>query len=232
MILTWGHKFNGTLHMQTEAYYLWQFDGDKGGSCNYGPVKPFGGGGGCGPLIPGRSDAIAAVNYFEILLSPKSYISLRTDYLNDVQGQRTGYATPYGSFTAGWARWLWPLALLRVEARYDEAFSATPYDNGTAAPSRPRDRWTSSFVSDRASGRRLRRRHPRGTVMHVPRNVVRRRARAGRRLFRFREHARAVAALSRRRHRVQLSGGLDRHAAHNRRCRRDRSSSSPRAPRS
>jgi hypothetical protein len=132
VIVTWGHKFNGTVHMQTEAYYLWQFDGAKGGSCNYGPVKLYGGGGGCGPIIPGRSDAIAAVNYLEILTSPKSYVSLRTDYLNDVQGQRTGYATPYGSFTAGYAHWLWPLALLRLEARYDESFSAAAYDNGTS----------------------------------------------------------------------------------------------------
>lgn len=130
--LTWGHKFNATVHMQTEAYYLWQFDGAKGGSCNYGPVEPYGGGGGCGPIIPGRSDAIAAVNYLEILTSPKSYVTLRTDYLNDVQGQRTGYATPYGTFTAGYAYWLWPLALLRLEARYDESFNATAYDNGTS----------------------------------------------------------------------------------------------------
>jgi hypothetical protein len=142
IILTWGHKFSAKLHMQTEVYYLWQFDAAKGGSCNYGPVKSFGGGGGCGPIIPGRSEAVAAVNYFQVLFSPKDYLSVRFDYLNDVQGQRTGYATPYGTVTAGWEHWLWPLAFLRGEVRHDNAFSSTltPYDNGTK-----RDQTTASL---------------------------------------------------------------------------------------
>ena len=140
VVAVWGHRFNARLHMQTEAYYLWQFDAALGGSCNDGPVKSYGGGGGCGPLIPGRSEAVGAVNYFEILLSPRDYLTVRADWLNDVQGQRTGYATPYTEFTAGWARWITGLILVRPELRYDRAYQATPYDNGTRA-----DQFTAAF---------------------------------------------------------------------------------------
>ena len=66
-------------------------------------------------------------------VSAKDYATVRLDYLNDVQGQRTGYATPYGTITAGWEHWLWSLAFLRGEVRYDDAFAASPYDNGTRA---------------------------------------------------------------------------------------------------
>ena len=133
VVAVWGHRFNAKLHMQTEAYYLWQFDAALGGTCNNGPVEKYGGGGGCGPLIPGRSEAVGAVNYFEIQLSPRNYVTIRSDWLNDVQGQRTGFATPYTEFTVGWARWVTDLILVRPELRYDRAYKATPYDNGTSA---------------------------------------------------------------------------------------------------
>ena len=96
-------------------------------------MKRYGGGGGCGPLIPGRSQAVGAVNYFEILLSPRDYVTIRNDWLNDVQGQRTGYVTPYTELTIGWAHWITDFILARPEVRYDRAYQATPYDNGTSA---------------------------------------------------------------------------------------------------
>jgi len=132
VVAVWGHRFDSTVHMQTEAYYLWQFDAALGGSCNYGPVKPYGGGGGCGPTIPGRSEGVGVVNYLEFLFSPKDYLSVRNDYLNDVQGQRTGYATPYTSLTVGWAHWFSTLFLVRPEVRYERSYFVPAYDGGTA----------------------------------------------------------------------------------------------------
>lgn len=134
---TWGHKFNEKYHMMTEAYYMWQFDAAKGGDENDGPVQPFGGGGGIGQIIPGRSESIGAVNYFQILLGKNDYISIRNDYLGDREGQRTGYATDYYSATIGLCHYFSPYLILRPEIRYDHAFEATPFDNGTR-----RDQWT------------------------------------------------------------------------------------------
>ena len=132
VVAVWGHRFNARVHMQTEAYYQWQFGAALGGSCNDGPVEPYGGGGGCGPILPGRSEAVGVVNYLEFLFSPNDYLSVRNDYLNDVQGQRTGYATPYSSLTVGWAHWFSPLFLVRPEVRYERSYFVAAYDGGAA----------------------------------------------------------------------------------------------------
>lgn len=55
----------------------------------------------CSAIIPGTSSAFGAVNYLELKVSDKDFMSFRTDYLDDYQGQRTGFATPYVSVTLG-----------------------------------------------------------------------------------------------------------------------------------
>jgi len=49
IVVTWGHKFNETFHMQTEAYYQWQFNGALAGTASYGPAR-YDAGGGPGPM--------------------------------------------------------------------------------------------------------------------------------------------------------------------------------------
>jgi len=133
LVFVWGHKFNDRFHMMTEAYYMWQFNAALGGTPIFGPVR-YAQGGGEGPIIPGRSESIGLVNYFQIYCGPKDYVSIRNDALNDVQGQRTGFATWYTSHTIGWSHHFTDFVLLRPEVRYDHAWNndgATPYDNGT-----------------------------------------------------------------------------------------------------
>lgn len=129
--LTWTHRFTEKFFTSTEAYYLYQFDAPMGGTCNFGPAKRFGGGGGCGPIIPGRSDALGIVNYVEWRVLEKNFMSFRTDFLDDYQGQRTGFATSYMSWTLGLTHVFSTLMELRPEVRYETAFDATPYNNGT-----------------------------------------------------------------------------------------------------
>ena len=133
LVFVWGYKFNERLHMMTEAYYIWQFNAALGGTAIYGPVM-YGQGGGEGEIIAGRSEAIGLVNYFQILCGPKDYVSIRNDALNDVQGQRTGFATWYTSHTIGWSHHFTDFVLLRPEVRYDHAWNntnVTPYNGGT-----------------------------------------------------------------------------------------------------
>jgi len=133
---TWGHKFDNKYHMMTEAYYMWEYNGNMGGTAIDGP--PFAGtGGGAGKFLPGKSDATGVVNYFQIETSKKSYVSIRNDFLNDPRGYRTGYATAYSSHTLGYSVLLTPLITFRPEIRYEHAYGATPYDIGTR-----RDQWT------------------------------------------------------------------------------------------
>ena len=129
--LTWTHRFCPEFHILTEVYYLYQYNANLGGTCNFGPVRSFGGGGGCGPLIPGKSPVWGAVNYVEYKLSDKQFISLRFDYLDDVKGERTGFATPYVSVTLGTTYAFTSLFNIRPEIRYEQATrNITPYDKG------------------------------------------------------------------------------------------------------
>jgi len=132
-VFVWGHKFNERIHMMTEAYYMWQYDAARGGTAIDAPVR-YGQGGGQGPIIPGRSESIGMVNYLQFLLGPKDYLSLRNDALNDVEGQRTGYATWYTDHTLGWCHHFTDFIMIRPEVRYDHAWNdknVTPYNGGT-----------------------------------------------------------------------------------------------------
>ncbi len=128
--LTWTHRFCPEFHILTEAYYLYQYHARLGGDCNFGPIKSFGGGGGCGPRISGKSPVWGAVHYIEYKLSDKQFISTRFDYLDDVKGERTGFATKYGSFTLGLSHAFTSLFSIRPEIRYEQASRTKPYDNG------------------------------------------------------------------------------------------------------
>jgi len=135
-VATWQHKFSEKYHMMTEGYYEFEYDADQGGTVVDGPVEPYAGAG-AGKRLPGRSDATGLVNYFQILTSQKDYVSIRNDYLNDPRGFRTGFGTAYESWTVGYVRYLTPTIFVRPEVRYEHAYGATPYDNGTR-----RDQWS------------------------------------------------------------------------------------------
>jgi hypothetical protein len=130
--LTWSHRFTPGFFTLTEVYYIYQYDGVFGGTCNFGPVRSFGGGGGCGALIPGTSPSWGIVNYTEYKLTDKRYLSFRNDWFNDVRGERSGFATQYYSITLGIAQQFNDYLLVRPEIRYETAFGSneTPYDNG------------------------------------------------------------------------------------------------------
>lgn len=127
---TWTHRFNPGFFTSTETYYMFQYDGRLGGTCNFGPIEPYGGGGGCGPIIPGYSSELGIVNYTELKVSEKDFLSFRTDFLDDFQGERTGFATAYMSGTIGLTHQFNNYFEVRPEIRYESAFSKMPYDNG------------------------------------------------------------------------------------------------------
>ena len=130
--ITWTHVFNPGFQNQFETYYLYSYDAYAGGSINNGPPK-FGGGGGHGAFLPGRSVATGAVDYLEYKFAEKAFMSFRTDYMNDPAGWRSGFPTSYGSVTYGITYKPSPLQMIRPEIRYEKALApgVTPYDNGT-----------------------------------------------------------------------------------------------------
>ncbi len=131
LTLTWTHRFNEHFKNASEFNYFYQFNAAQGGSCNFGPRKSFGDGGGCGPIIPGLSNAVGFLNIFSMKLFQQDLLSFRFEFFNDPQGQRTGYPTPYVDFSLGLIHAFNSYLKIRPEIRYDKAFKATPYNNGT-----------------------------------------------------------------------------------------------------
>jgi hypothetical protein len=142
VVLTWGHKFNETFHMMTEAYYMWQLHALTGGTVIEGPAHSFLEGVGPGVPIPGAATAQGFVNYFQVLFSKKDYLSIRNDLLNDPQANRTGFKTLYTSHTVGFVHYFTDGVRVRSEVRYERAYAdgMTPYDKGTK-----RDQFTAAM---------------------------------------------------------------------------------------
>ena len=135
---TWSHKFNNRMHMATEGYYIYQINALAGGSVIDGPPRPVFTAVGPGAYLHGLSQAWGVVNYTNIKITDKDYITLRPiDYLGDPRGQRTGFPTTYASWTVGWCHRFSPLLCIRPEIRYERALNrhngvaVTPYDDGT-----------------------------------------------------------------------------------------------------
>ncbi len=143
-VVTWYHKFNDKWHMSTEAYYMDQKntpnmsnpDGPGLWSSYFGSTNsvggPFGaaGGRGCGPNdgVTCTSKEWALVNYIVYQPTPRDYIAFRSDILNDINGQRTGFATRYTEFLVSWNHWLGKAVTIRPEIRYERA-GVPAYDN-------------------------------------------------------------------------------------------------------
>lgn len=135
--VTWFHKFNDQWHTSSEAYYMYQkntpnmsnVDGPAlwgsifGGSNSFG--GPFGatGGRGCGAgdAVTCTSKEWAFVNYIVYQPTPRDFVTLRSDILDDINGQRTGFATKYTEFTLSWNHWIGKTITLRPEIRYERA---------------------------------------------------------------------------------------------------------------
>ena len=126
----WGHKFNKRWHMQTQGYYMWEYDALVGGTPINGPSYPYSGSG-AGAPIPGKAYAIGYVNYLEYQVNKNDYISFRTGYLNDKQGWRTGTATQYSDVTLGYSHLFAKYFWIRPEIRWDHSYDADGFDAGT-----------------------------------------------------------------------------------------------------
>jgi hypothetical protein len=127
---TWYHKFNASWHMATEAWYMYQHDVPSVS----GPLSPEKGtyGAVCAPgQIRCTAPEWAMVNYVERQVSAKNYISIRSDFLDDLKGQRTGFKTRYAEETLMWGHWVGSTVLFRPEIRFDRALDRRAYDDGT-----------------------------------------------------------------------------------------------------
>jgi hypothetical protein len=127
--ITWYHKFSKSLHMATESWYMYETEVP---AIN-GPIAPELG---ANPAycLPGEirctAPEFAIVNYLNQQLSPHDFIGLRSDFLDDKKGQRTGYQNRYTENTISWNHWFGTTVQLRPEIRFDHAWDHPAYNNG------------------------------------------------------------------------------------------------------
>lgn len=131
---TWYHKFNAHWHTDTESWYMYERNvpnvagnvsnplptetGANGAFCSAGEQKCF-------------APEFAAVNYVEYEHDTHNYFSFRTDFLNDIKGQRTGTPTKYSEHLIGWGHWIGSTILFRPELRLEHSYDRPAYDKGT-----------------------------------------------------------------------------------------------------
>ena len=126
---TWYHKFSKTWHTATEAYVMYEKDVPAVGGPI--PTQPGGNGAFCRPgLTKCLAPEYAVVNYLQKQLTSHDFISLRTDFLNDKKGQRTGVANRYYENTFMLSHWIGSTIQIRPEIRFDRALDRKAYDSG------------------------------------------------------------------------------------------------------
>ena len=134
---TWYHVINSRWHTDTETWYMYQRDvpningnlapgqtpitpeiGANGAHCSYGELRCF-------------APEVAVVNYLEHEFDTHRYLSIRNEFVDDIKGQRTGYATKYSEHMIGYGYWIGSTILFRPEIRYEHSYDGPAFDNGT-----------------------------------------------------------------------------------------------------
>ncbi len=134
--VTWYHKFSkdGTWHSSTESWYQYErkvpnIDNPVGATL----VETGANGAQCREDydVTCYAPSFAIVNYMEKQLSPKNYLSIRNEFLDDFVGQRTGYKSRYSEHLLGIGHWVGTTILIRPELRYERSYDTPAYNNGT-----------------------------------------------------------------------------------------------------
>ena len=73
----------------------------------------------------------ATLHYISRQIGKKDAIIVRNEYFNDLKGQRTGFKTKYTEHDISWNHWIGTTVVFRPELRYEHAYDAPAYNNGT-----------------------------------------------------------------------------------------------------
>ena len=131
---TWYHKFNASWHTDTEAWYMYerQVPNVAGNVTNPIPTETGANGAFC---AAGKQTCfapeVAIVNYVEKEFNHKNYLSIRNEFVDDIRGQRTGYATKYSEHLVSYGHWIGSTILFRPEIRLEHSYNLAAYDLGT-----------------------------------------------------------------------------------------------------
>jgi hypothetical protein len=150
---TLTYKFSEKIWMSHETWYMFQ-TGCPGQASKTNPNgvrasdEPLSQNNGFGyndgeiPVHPGYAAEYATLNYTMFRIAPNAFLTFRNELFNDLDGQRTAYATLYTEHSFGLTWWPCKLITVRPEIRYDRSWGThgspgdvvdemKPFDNGT-----------------------------------------------------------------------------------------------------
>jgi hypothetical protein len=162
--LTYYHRFTDKWHISLETYNLYEKDVPNAlnptvqqiyanGGTPFSPqIMPFSAPGlaQCNNVAALRCSAHAqsGLGYLNFAPNPLDNISLRLEYLDDEQGQRTGAKTRYLAGAIGWQHWLSPQIEIRPELAYYRALDADAFDGNSNLGIAPTRRYTTALSGD------------------------------------------------------------------------------------
>lgn len=135
---TYYHKFDENWHIAIESYYMFEKNVPDV-SQGYGNT-PF------AYFLPTNrpNEAIcpsgltectarewALLAFLNYKFSPLDNLSLRGEFYDDINGQRTGFATRYTDLAVGWQHWFSPQVEIRPEIAWYHSLDKAAFDNGT-----------------------------------------------------------------------------------------------------
>ncbi len=135
---TYYHKFNDDWHLSAESYYAYQRnvpDVSQGYAetpfSQFLPTNrpneaycPSG-------LTQCTAHVWGVVAFLNYKFTPLDNLTLRGEFYDDVNGQRTGFATSYNNWALGWQHWFSPQIEIRPEIAFYHALDKPAFDNGT-----------------------------------------------------------------------------------------------------
>lgn len=128
------HKFNDKWHTATEFWYQYVRDTPNVLNGDAAPLLQTNANGAVcrnASSLTCTAPDYSMVNYTSRQLGRKDFITIRNEFFNDQRGQRTGYKTRYVENGFGWNHWVGSSVVFRPEIRYEHAFDAPAYQNGT-----------------------------------------------------------------------------------------------------
>ena len=145
--MTYYHKFSDKFHVAFETYNLHENDVPNvnnplvtniiaNGGTPFSPQNiPFNAPNGaqCNSTtaLKCRATAQSALTYLNYQFSPLDNISLRGEYYDDEEGQRTGTKTRYVEAAIGLQHWFSPQIELRPEVAYYRALDAAAFNGNS-----------------------------------------------------------------------------------------------------
>ncbi|HUZ33589.1 MAG TPA: outer membrane beta-barrel protein [Xanthobacteraceae bacterium] len=110
--------------------------------------RQFGNAAVAGAPLTCQADEQSFLVYLNYSPNKLNNFSLRTEYFNDPQGQRTGVPTAYADWALSWQHWLSPQIEIRPELAYYRAIDNNAFNGNVNAGIAPTRNWAVIAASD------------------------------------------------------------------------------------